>query len=222
MMNTLPQLRIFDWRVFLETWSQEFIASVSDLDSIPTDVVESGWLGYPGATEEQIIQVETRLEISLPPSYRDFLKVSNGWRQMTPFIYRVWSVEEVDWFVSRHHIWIDTFIARQLKPQKDTHTAEASANGAYRPHQVPDSEYLLYDETQDCSKIRYEYLHTALEISDKGESSIYLLNPQIKTSDGEWEAWFFGDWLPGADRYPSFRHMMEAEYANFLEMKEIL
>jgi hypothetical protein len=37
----------------------------------------------------------------------------------------------------------------------------------------------------------------------------------------EWEAWFLGDWLPGADRYPSFQAMMEAEYINFLEMRDI-
>lgn len=218
----------FNWSDFLQRWSQE-IQESAQKQSGPCceDPEKEKWLGYPGATEEQIIQVETRLKTSLPPSYRDFLKVSNGWRQMTPFIYRVWSVEEIDWFYSRHQTWIETFVARQLKSQHDSSRNGASANGvsangAYRNPPISDSDYFLYGAAQDCSKIRYEYLQTALEISDKGDSSIYLLNPQVKTSDGEWEAWFFGDWLPGADRYPSFRDMMEAEYANFLEMKEVL
>ncbi len=217
-MSTLTQVSMFDWRVFLEKWSREFIASASNTTHIPADVIDSAWLGYPGATEEQITRVEARLDIHLPPSYREFLKVSNGWRQLTPFIYRVWSVEEIGWFFSRHQTWIDTFVNKQLKFQHYTGQNGSSFKLPY----ITDADYLRYGEAQDCSKIRYEYLQTALEISDKGESTIYLLNPRVKTSDGEWEAWFFGDWLPGADRYPSFQDMMEAEYANFLEMKETL
>ncbi len=91
-------------------------------------------------------------------------------------------------------------------------------NGLGNYQHVSDNEYFIYGENQDCSKLRTEYLRTALEISDKGESSIYLLNPQIVTESGEWEAWFFGDWLPGADRYRSFQEMMQAEYKIFLEL----
>jgi hypothetical protein len=38
------------------------------------------------------------------------------------------------------------------------------------------------------------------------------------TPDGEWEAWFFANWNPGANRYRSFREMMQAERANFLRL----
>ncbi|MBT9312970.1 SMI1/KNR4 family protein [Leptothoe kymatousa] len=217
-MNIITRLRMFEWQMFLEKWSREFIESASNIDQIPHDVLESGWLGYPGATEEQIRQAESRLRIRLPPSYRDFLKVSNGWRQMTPFIYRVWSVEQIDWFFSRHQTWIEAFINKQLKSINRLHYNFDRCH----PTPIDDADYLLYGEAQDCRKVRYEYLKTALEISDKGESTIYLLNPQVRNDEGEWEAWFFGDWLPGADRYPSFREMMEAEYVNFLEMREIL
>ena len=50
-----------------------------------------------------------------------------------------------------------------------------------------------------------------------GLDSIYLLNPQVVTAAGEWEAWFLADYLGGADRYPSFQALMEAEYQNFLD-----
>ena len=79
---------------------------------------------------------------------------------------------------------------------------------------------MTYGEAQDCSKLRIEYLQTTLEISQKGDSAIYLLNPEVITTEGEWEAWFFADWLPGADRYSSFCDMMQAEYTNFLELRE--
>ena len=91
----------FDWEKFLKRWSQELLESLgSDRHTLPSDVIASGWLGYPGATEADIAQAETRLGAKLPPSYRAFLKVTNGWRQTTPFISRLWSTQEIDWFTA--------------------------------------------------------------------------------------------------------------------------
>ncbi|MDJ0693014.1 MAG: SMI1/KNR4 family protein [Mastigocoleus sp. MO_167.B18] len=209
----------FDWENFLRQWSREILESRENfLGELPIEVIDSGWLGYPGATEEQLSHAEVRLEVTLPPSYRAFLKVTNGWRQTTPFIHRLWSTEEIGWFSRRHQDWINAFIDRYLKQQYP----DNSINGWDTP--IPpttDAEYFVYSDTQDCRKLRVDYLQTALEISDKGDSAIYLLNPQVITEDGEWEAWFFGDWLPGADRYRSFCEMMQAEYENFLDLKEI-
>ncbi len=42
----------------------------------------SGFLGFEGATESQIVATETRLGVRFPPSYRAFLEVSNGWPMM--------------------------------------------------------------------------------------------------------------------------------------------
>ena len=80
---------------------------------------------------------------------------------------------------------------------------------------LTDEEYLVYGETQDSVRFRVEYLESALEVSDIGDSAIFLLNPKVVTPDGEWEAWFFGNWLPGANRYRSFAELMEAEYQSF-------
>jgi hypothetical protein len=221
-MNSLVRPKKFDWYKFLWQWSQELISSPRYADQLPNSVKESGWLGFPGATEEQIIQVELRLKVTLPPSYRDFLKVSNGWLQTTPFIYRIWSVSEVKWFKEIHQSWIKTFTETHLRPRCDGYRNVYKLNGSLQAQLIPDSEYYVYGEDQDCSKIRLNYLSSTLEISEKGESAIYLLNPEVVFENGEWEAWFFGDWLPGADRYRSFQELMEAEYRNFLEMREIL
>jgi SMI1 / KNR4 family (SUKH-1) len=69
---------------------------------ISPEVIASGWLGYPGATEDQIAGLEARLGRSLPPSYRAFLKVSNGFRQPGMMTERILSTDEVDWFRVRH------------------------------------------------------------------------------------------------------------------------
>jgi hypothetical protein len=220
-MTSLARQKTFDWYEFLGQWSQDFISSTRYLDQLPESVRESGWLGFPGASEEQIKQTETRLNVTLPPSYRDFLKVSNGWRQTTPFIYRIWPVEEIKWFREKHQNWIRSFSEAQLRNRSEHQKDGHELNGSLKISEISDTEYYLYGEEQDCSKIRLEYLNSAMEISDKGESAVYLLNPEVIFENGEWEAWFFGDWLPGADRYRSFQELMEAEYKNFLEMREI-
>lgn len=206
----------FDWESFLKRWSQETIDAIGrDRNELPPEVLKSGWLGYPGATEQQITRVEARLGTVLPPSYHAFLKVTNGWRQTSLFSNKLWSIEDIEWFAVRHQAWIDAFL------EKFEHSPSESSNNAKAPSpSIADADYFVYGDQQDCSKIRVEYLQAALEISQHGDGAIYLLNPQIVTPDGEWEAWFFGDWLPGADRYGSFQDMMQAEYESFLELRE--
>ena len=67
------------WRPLLEHWSEALLASPHDdeWDDRPVDVIKSGWMGYTGATADQIIAAEIRIGGCLPPSYREFLKVSN-------------------------------------------------------------------------------------------------------------------------------------------------
>ena len=215
----------FDWRSFLLRWSQIILTSMSDEErqQLPQEVLESGWLGYPGATDEQIVKAEARLQRQLPPSYREFLKVTNGWRQTAKgndsFNHKLWSTDEIGGFVMRHPRWIEAFTDRHETADISLEDPD-ELDDYWNPIGISNDEYFVYGEEQDPSKIRIEYLRTAVEISDVGIDSIYLLNPQVVNSEGEWEAWFFADYLPGADRYPSFREMMEAEYANFLEFQE--
>jgi len=192
-------MAITDWRPFLETWSRELIEAGAASD-LPTEVVDSGWLGFPGATDEQLSLAEGRLGTELPPSYREFLAVSNGWRLTGNFIWRMWSTEEIDWFRVRNAEWVDAYVD------------PVSGLGELS---LTDEEYLVYGEMQDSVRFRVEYLESALEVSDIGDSAIFLLNPKVVTPDGEWEAWFFGNWLPGANRYRSFAALMEAEYQSF-------
>lgn len=192
----------FDWRAFLTRWSKELLDDPEIVRELPAGVVASGWLGYRGATAEQLADLETRLGATLPPSYRAFLSVSNGWRNTSPFIDRVLPTEEVDWFATRHQQWIDAYVA--------------PAAGLPR---LTDAEYLVYGQEQSTVHFRTEYLQTALQISDVGDAAIYLLNPQVVTPEGEWEARFFANWHPGAVRHRSFQEMMQAEDQTFLDLR---
>ncbi|MFG2481901.1 SMI1/KNR4 family protein [Streptomyces virginiae] len=80
----------FDWRPFLLRWSGEWA------DSLPEDAGRSEadeaarrdrWLGFPPASEERIAAMEARLGRRMPPSYREFLQVSDGWRHAGNFIW---------------------------------------------------------------------------------------------------------------------------------------
>lgn len=104
----------FDWRAFLARWSTEWPQDAQYRAQAPPEVVPMGWLGYPGATESQIAAAETRLGIALPPSYRAFLRVSNGWRCTSPFIYRLWSTSEIEWLSVRNQHLIDVWTAADM------------------------------------------------------------------------------------------------------------
>jgi hypothetical protein len=167
---------------------------------LPLDVLQSGWLGFPGATEGQITAAESRLGIeNFPPSYRQFLAFTNGWLNTGTFIDHLWSTEEVDWLQVRNADLIEIY-STNLDPV------------------LPNQRYFNYDDDEAASYIRAEHLKTALEISDMGDSALYILNPKVVDADGEWEAWFYASWLPGFRRYPSFWALMQAEYQSFRQL----
>jgi hypothetical protein len=190
-----------DWGDLLARWSERVLASPELAGDLPEDARVSRWLGYPGATEDAIARAEARLRTRLPPSYREFLAASNGFRQIGGFIHRVWSAEEVDWFAARNGQWIDAYV---------NPPAFMSMFVGDTPR-LTDEEYFVYGEEQDTARFRHEYLKTALEVSERGDDAILLLNPKVVTPEGEWEAWFFANWLPGASRYRSFWELMKEE-----------
>lgn len=182
------------WKEFLTQWSEELL-NFDNHEEWPyfcTDFTpeefESGWIGFDGATEEQINQAETRLSTKLPPSYREFLKVSNGWRWTAPGMEKVWPVEEIDWFRVRNQPLIDIILEYT--------------------YSVSDEEYFVYGANQ-LPGYRVEYLPSQLEIAIGDDSTFYLLNPRVIFPDGEWEAWLYS--AEGPVRYRSFWELMQAE-----------
>ena len=58
-----------------------------------------------------------------------------------------------------------------------------------------------------------KHLAQTLCISEVGDDAVLLLNPMVIWPDGEWEAWLFANWIPGAIRYRSFADWMRHELA---------
>ncbi|WP_405799843.1 SMI1/KNR4 family protein [Streptomyces sp. NBC_01506] len=92
------------WGQFLERWSAEWAAAPSTREEVEEDegegalaeLIEAG-LGFPPADEERITALERRLGAKLPPSYRAFLAVSDGWRPAGIAVYLMGTTEGVHW-----------------------------------------------------------------------------------------------------------------------------
>ncbi len=183
-----------NWAKLLKQWNDYVLVSPL-AEQLPADVRSSGWLGFAPATDQQLAAAEQRLGIPLPPSFRAFLKVSNGWRRATQAIERIWGTEDLVWFRTGHRDWISAY----TRPTPYGSDAD-----------VCDEEYFGYG--QRAEDFRRPHLKETLQISEVGDAAVYLLNPQVVSKDGEWEAWFFANWLPGVRRYRSFLEMMQAEF----------
>jgi hypothetical protein len=128
---------------------------------IPPEVRASGWLGYPAATEKQVKELEARLGKVLPPSYRAFLKASNGFRQPQLLVWRLLPAEEVEWFRVRNQETID--IWKSVEDLSDTLEISAreiagSATYLLNPNVIAaDGEWeaLYYAHWRGTPSVRY-------------------------------------------------------------------
>ncbi|MBN3926743.1 MAG: SMI1/KNR4 family protein [Nostoc sp. NMS4] len=193
-------METLNWENRIREWSVKCINSLTEQkkSQLPSDIIQSMWLGYPGTTEEQILSAEARLSVKFPPSYREFLKVTNGLNFVSIYGFKFYSTDEI-------------YSYTEGVPD----SAEAWIE-AYEVDPLTDEEYFVYGKEQDPNYFRPKYMQTALEISDcdcdyNNDNGVCLLIPQVITSDGEWEAWIFDASMGGgAWRYRSFDEMMNA------------
>jgi hypothetical protein len=183
-----------EWKTFLADYNRELLSYEQIVESLPRKIIKAGQLGYAGASEAEVLKTEKRLRARLPPSYRAFLKTSNEWRFPSISIFDLLPAGKVAWFREKNQDWIDAYVG----PSADLPP-------------ISDKEYFVYGAKQDCVKFRTAYLQTALQISAESDGAVVLLNPKVVTSDGEWETWFFANWLPGAVRYRSFAEWLATE-----------
>jgi SMI1 / KNR4 family (SUKH-1) len=204
----------YDWEPFLRQWNAELMASkLLREEAIPYNqhlyppaVLNSGWLGYPGATEEQLTALEIRLGTKLPPSYRQFLAFTNGWRIIDWCIPQIWSSEQVDWVANKNPEFAEM---SKRNPELDI-------------YDLSDEEYLVYDDKNGEHIIRSWYIATALEISDRERhgTAQLMLNPLIISDKGEWEAFFYAHWIPVGIRFRTFWDLMQYLYRAFSQSEK--
>jgi len=99
------------------------------------------------------------------------------------------------------------------RDNRDWIRAYSVADAAHCDAGLPDDEYYAYTE-EARQHFRPKHLAHAIQISDVGDATAYLLNPQVVDAAGEWEAWVISNSQPGVTRYRSFAELMFAEYPN--------
>ena len=182
-----------EWTTILSRLNSLLLKSDRWREALTPESLSTRWCGLPPATEREILSAEERLGITLPPSYRSFLAISNGWRPFSNFIERLLPVQEIDQF-------------RSADPEALT---KIQAN--YRQDDLPEFKYLDYENPEHNEALRHRYYPDSLLIGKPWgyESDMILLNPAIVFPDGEWEAIFFANWIPGNRRFRSFRELVQ-------------
>ncbi|MCE0540443.1 SMI1/KNR4 family protein [Kineosporia rhizophila] len=87
------------WRLYLAEYSVEVLESADENANLEISDQQRAdrWLGFDGADTDQLAELEQRLGIGLPPSYRTFLAVSDGWLELGPFLWTMRTTGEVGW-----------------------------------------------------------------------------------------------------------------------------
>src|SRR3954468_17728672 len=96
-----------EWKTCLTEYNRELLSYEQVVEALPRELIKGGWLGYPGASEKEVAATEKRLATRLPPSYRAFLKASNGWRFPSVSIFDLRPAAKVAWFREENQDWID-------------------------------------------------------------------------------------------------------------------
>ncbi len=155
---------------------------------LDSSAVENKRLAYEPASEPEIVAKEKDLGITLPPSYRNFLLTSNGFKCVSPFLDNLFSVEQVNWAKkTEEQWWLDMCIDYQSD--------------------VSDEEYFDYNDEQDTALCREEYIPQSLKVSEWYDGMCIFLNPVIKHGE-EWEVLEYATWHPGIQRYRSFEEFL--------------
>jgi hypothetical protein len=180
-----------DWRSFLVRWSQEW-ADAQDPNA-PEDERYAGdeeplrtrWLGFPPASEERIRVLEERLGHRLPPSYRTFLAVSDGWRHAGAFVWLLAGTDQVRWHEDA--AGLAEYFPGDLDddPTPEERILAGMWQRALQLDVESDAVYVLLDPG---------------DVDDAGEWAVYCY--------ASWRA-------SPPERYASFRAFMEAMYQEF-------
>ncbi|SEF34028.1 SMI1 / KNR4 family (SUKH-1) [Amycolatopsis pretoriensis] len=93
-----------DWEPWLRKWSAEWISTAEPGELDPA-VTREEWLGFAPASEDDVAAAEARLGVRLPPSYRQFLRCTNGWRDAGGFVWRLRDTTTVGWLRDLEPFW---------------------------------------------------------------------------------------------------------------------
>lgn len=184
---------VADWKRFLACWRDGFVAP---RDTTLASMLQGEIRPEEAADDRKVIaeldNVEKRLGVKLPKSYRDFavaFAAANRPAQASIDAYgAIFPVSQIGF-------------VRDLSPMSVAIMQEY-------PVETPDSQYFLYGTEQNEIYGRTSYYKDAILIGKYGSSSFeeILLYPQVLSQDGEMEAGI--NFHAGSFRATSFAELM--------------
>ncbi|RVX42141.1 SMI1/KNR4 family protein SUKH-1 [Nonomuraea polychroma] len=183
------------WRPFLERWSEEWLA-VREEEPLPfEEPITGNWLGYAPASDAQVAEAEARLGRTLPPSFREFLLTTDGWRRAGVFGGHLVPAEDLGWLRDLEPMWCQAY--EEPDEWEDDEDEDAD----------PDDE----DDDEEAG-----LLGRALMISRDADAGVLFLDPDDVDEHGEWAAYELFSWSGmGPQRHGSFYELMYDLYAGF-------
>lgn len=151
--------------------------------------ISSDWLGYAPASKDQIKEKEIELGLNLPSSYIEFLLISNGFRQVSNFSGKLYPIEKIGFTKVLHPELLEAYQDMQEYDEK-----------------IAESTLRNYNN-ESCTIWKYSDFVDSITISDWGDGTIILLNPN-SFNRRDYEVWEYGNWFPGIVRYKNFHHFI--------------
>jgi hypothetical protein len=211
-------MEVNEWKEFLRKWEEETISLLIDAEKagfifsesygLILEVRRSEAQSFPGAEQDEIQELENRIGKRLPDSYKNFLKASNGWKQLAVDIDNTLfnPASKVDWYRNTDKPSYE--ILRQFSGDEK---------------EILDSDYFSYGVLIDSDiSLRDPDVKNLLAISNHCDSADYFINANVIDANGEWEAIIFL-WEEGMIRYHSFAELMIGEKTRTLNnLREVL
>jgi hypothetical protein len=188
----------YNWEDLLTRYNEFFLKDGKILnDFFHTSEKPITLINKPASLYE-ISELEKRLSITLPPSYKQFLLVSNGFKIINQLFGDLLPADKVQRLID----YDSNFVNIWGRDDFD----------------ISDEMYFYYGEDQRTEYIRRHYLKECIAISGWFDGAIILLNPIIKYGE-ECEAWAFANWYPGAARHQSFWDLMNEGFQDYLSLR---
>ncbi|MER7794181.1 SMI1/KNR4 family protein [Streptomyces sp. NPDC097640] len=188
------------WRPFLQQWSEEWVDSHDPEKDGELDeaVVRDRWLGHAPASEEEIAAAEARLGCTLPVSLREFLAVTNGWRDAGCFIYRLAGTAELQWLADSDRDYLIEIYDELTEDEGEE------------------------EEDEDSDVINEgAVLRRSLLVSLDGDAADIFLDPGDVNERGEWTAYWLASWSGnGLEPFDSFYELMYEQYKSFHALRK--
>ncbi|MCF3184890.1 SMI1/KNR4 family protein [Streptomyces polychromogenes] len=205
-------MKIHEWEPFLRTWSAERGAALRADDPSEPPL---GRLGFDPAPPERIAALEARVGAPLPPSYRSFLEVTDGWRWAGEFVELLAPAAEVGLLREMTPSVLEDLT---LWEQEDLEEDEGEDDEDDEDEGDGDGDE--GDDEDDEEGYESARWNRAVQVSLTGDQTWLLLDPGDVGEDGEWAAYRYSSWSGyGPVRHDSFAALMRAEYESFRALR---